>query len=308
MKCNHCGAQWSVSKEISSQLTSCPFCGAPLFEKEPALATIEDVLREIIRLEGVEVLRNGNRMISFFSDLAPHMTKERRVLRYFVDCNGNTLFLDVRNAKAADQRLRYQQVVYRMCNDLYIAEKAAQQVCSAFWSAVYGDMPIGEPTAPPKPSAPPTPPPAPDAESLYQKGAAYYNGGTANGKPIAQDFAKALPYLRQAAELGHEKACITLGNACKLGRGMQPDAVEAVKWYRKAAEKGNALAQNHMGVCYYNGQGVRQDHVEAARWFQLAADRGNVNSQHNIARAFEHGEGVTKDLVQAAKYYKMAAI
>ena len=32
MKCNHCGAQWSVSKEISSQLTSCPFCGAPLFE------------------------------------------------------------------------------------------------------------------------------------------------------------------------------------------------------------------------------------------------------------------------------------
>lgn len=147
----------------------------------------------------------------------------------------------------------------------------------------------------------------PDAEELYQQGCAYYNGSSLNGQKVVQDYAKAISLFTQAANLGSEKACVSLGNMYKLGRGTTPNLEEAVKWYQIAANKGNAKAQNHMGVCHYNGQGLPKNQTEAAKWFRLAADQGDMNSQYNLARAYDYGEGVPVNKVLAAQSYLKAA-
>lgn len=139
MRCGQCGASWSVSQEVQSTLTRCPFCGAELTPPvEKKFNSTEEVLQEIIRLHGVDVLRNASRTISFFCDLAPHMYKERRVLRYFLDCNGAQEMLELKESSETEQHRRCEQIVLQMQEELFVAEKAARSICHSFWVAVYG--------------------------------------------------------------------------------------------------------------------------------------------------------------------------
>ncbi len=57
------------------------------------------------------------------------------------------------------------------------------------------------------------------------------------------------------------------------GRGVPQDYAEAMKWYRKAAEQGHAKAQLFLGNMYFFGQGVSKDYVQAYMWYILAASR-----------------------------------
>ena len=63
---------------------------------------------------------------------------------------------------------------------------------------------------------------------------------------------------------------------------MAQDFAEAVHWYREAADQGLAAAQFNLGAAYNNGQGVAQDYLEAARWYRKAADQSAANAQHNL--------------------------
>ena len=321
MKCNHCHAQWSVDAQIASQLSSCPFCGKPLIGKKQTFDTMEAVLREIIRLEGVEALRNGNRMISIFSDLAPHLTRERRVLRYFVECDGNTVFLNLRGISREDQRVKYQQVVYRMCNELYIAEKAVNLVCNSVWTALYGEpfaaapenkQPVEQkpektrPPIPEKPTPVPTPK-TPDAEDIYRQGMAYLKGDVLNGQKYPQDSARALPLLRQAADLGNVNAQQEIGVLLYNGEGIPCNYSEAAFWFRKAAEQGNKWGQYNLGQCYNYGRGLSRDKAKALSWYRKAAAQGYVDAQVKAGAILYNGEDVTRDYREAVIWFRKAA-
>lgn len=143
MKCKHCNSEWNTSEELGSKLSSCPFCGKELIP-EPAPASkatsIQEVLQEIIRLHGIEAMEKGNRMISFYMDMAPApLRKEKTILDYLVRCNGNELLLEVKDQPLSQRQVRYEQVVDKLCSELYISEAAARKVCNAFCIAVYGE-------------------------------------------------------------------------------------------------------------------------------------------------------------------------
>ena len=90
-----------------------------------------------------------------------------------------------------------------------------------------------------------------DADALYQLGIAYILDENGHKKPDA-DFASAIPYLQQAAELGHAEAQATLGACYANGFGVACNYEQAHHWFAKAAEQGNATATYYLEKCDFN--------------------------------------------------------
>ena len=124
---------------------------------------------------------------------------------------------------------------------------------------------------------------------------------------LESDPAKAMEYIRDAAERGYPPAQYQLGVCYSVGNGVKQDKTEAVKWYRKAAKKGFAWAQNNLGVCYSKGSGVKQDNTEAVKWFRKAAEQGFDMAQFNLGGCYVVGEGVERDKAEAVKWFRKAA-
>ena len=95
-----------------------------------------------------------------------------------------------------------------------------------------------------------------------------------NGEGLKADRNEAVRWYRLAAEQGHLRAQVNLGNMYRAGDGLPKDQAEAAKWYRKAADQGDGSAQAHLGLLYSLGEGVTKDDVAAYKWFLLAAAQG----------------------------------
>ncbi len=168
-----------------------------------------------------------------------------------------------------------------------------------------------------------------DAEAQYRLGVFFYDrvtGPPADRDRSRADTAKALKWLRKAAEQGHAKAQCALGNHYDhagnfgffvsvlqeiyhaLGHFYDRNEVEAVKWYRKAAEQDYAHAQYELGYRYANGRGVERDEVEAAKWYHKAAAQNHARAQKSLGCCYRDGKGVTKNLVEAYKWFDFTGI
>ena len=133
MKCSKCNSEWTVPQNLSRSITNCPFCGAALASAPPRqLLTVEDVLEEITDRFGLEMLRNGAKTIALFSDLSPQLTRERRLLSYLIQGNGNVKLLEARNQDAQEQRICFMQVCQYMVDEQFVAEEAARKICMSF--------------------------------------------------------------------------------------------------------------------------------------------------------------------------------
>lgn len=121
------------------------------------------------------------------------------------------------------------------------------------------------------------------------------------------NYEKALPTIREFAEMGNASAQWILGDFYKNGNGVLKDLELAAIWYHRAIAEVPAtipadppepsamhrddwaLAVRHLqrlrtmcpavtatlGAMYFRGQGVRQDHIEAYKWFRLAEGYGH---------------------------------
>jgi TPR repeat protein len=89
---------------------------------------------------------------------------------------------------------------------------------------------------------------------------------------IPQDYAKAMKWLRLAADQGNADAQYSLGTKY-LDDGPAQDYGEAMKWLRLAADQEHAKAQLYLGIMYANGLGVPQDYLQAHMWLSLAVPR-----------------------------------
>ena len=88
MKCMHCKSEWNVSHEIAISMMNCPFCGCSLAPPKKEFANIEDVLVEIGKKFGMEVLSDGTKLGPYFADIAPNLSRQRRIVGYFVEHGG----------------------------------------------------------------------------------------------------------------------------------------------------------------------------------------------------------------------------
>lgn len=116
----------------------------------------------------------------------------------------------------------------------------------------------------------------------------------------------AIERLQGAAERGHVKAAVSLGDALMHGNGAAPAPAEALRWYQKAADGGATVALVRLGDFY----ALRSDGVETPRaleWYRKAADANSSTAMVRLGRMFSEGRGVPQDYALAATWLSRAA-
>jgi TPR repeat protein len=116
----------------------------------------------------------------------------------------------------------------------------------------------------------------------------------------------AVARLQAAAERGHVKAAVTLGDAFLNGNVIAPAPSEALRWYEKAAEGGSTMALVRLGDFYAR----RSDTVDVSRaleWYRKAADANISTAMIRLGRMFNEGQGVPQDYALAATWFSRAA-
>ena len=143
---------------------------------------------------------------------------------------------------------------------------------------------------------------------LFDKGVDYYIGR--NG--VAQDYAQAMNYFRQAAEMGLSAAQHNVGFMYEKGLGVTRNCPEAVKWYLKAAEQGYEDSQAELGEIYDEGRpGIPQDNEEAIKWYSKVANNPKSHLKSTQIASILHNMGTIyyekQDYPEALKWYRKAA-
>lgn len=139
MKCRFCNSEWNTSPSISASIKSCPFCGGRLSVHIDSFTTEYSVLQYIYERFGREFMRDGNRVLACFSDLAPSLKKEKRMLAYLFECNGHIQILDALE-DFSDMSLVVQRIVQQMSDELFVAEGIAQTIVNSYLQAVKSEI------------------------------------------------------------------------------------------------------------------------------------------------------------------------
>jgi TPR repeat protein len=149
------------------------------------------------------------------------------------------------------------------------------------------------------------------AAELGDADAQFISGGMYfQGLGTSRDFLKAFRLLRQAAQNGKSspESQRILAQAYLLGSGIPKNYEKARYWYDRAAESGDKEAQNELGFMYYIGNGVERNVAKATRYFREAARQGLPLAQYNMGIIYYTGNGVEQaDLIQAYAWFNLAA-
>lgn len=100
---------------------------------------LAQTLKRIVSEFGTQTLRNGKKTVALFADLAPQHKQEQTMLRYLIQCDGNTALLDALNKAPGEQRLAREKLIKRMMDDCLVSQQAATVICDSFWLAIGGN-------------------------------------------------------------------------------------------------------------------------------------------------------------------------
>jgi len=144
-----------------------------------------------------------------------------------------------------------------------------------------------------------------------------------NGEGLYQSrkYKEAIPYLRSAAENGHEEAMYLLGLLYWKGFGIAKDIDEAMKWFKLASTNGSYNAREELKKIekaglpqvdeYKMGYDAFQlkKYKEAVSWFNKAAAKGNMEAMFNLGMIYQLGAGteIPANEKEAVGWYQKAA-
>jgi TPR repeat protein len=111
-----------------------------------------------------------------------------------------------------------------------------------------------------------------------------------------QEFDKAVPILKQAAELGNAESQYNLGYCYQAGIGVEQNSEKAIEWYSKSAEKGWNDGLYAMMMAYGSGNGVQQDFNKAFSFALKCAENGDGTCMFNVINCYKEGMGTDKDI------------
>ena len=147
MKCRYCGHEHTPVGYY------CPKCGFDTRAND-----FLGILRELVRLQGKDILRDGSGLLNTLADIAPEFKKERNLLRCLVEVGGSQTIPAAAGTEAVRQAVI--QTAERMAEDYAMDRKSAEDFCALFASvAADGFMP--EPGNEPEPAPEPEPEPEP---------------------------------------------------------------------------------------------------------------------------------------------------
>ena len=102
---------------------------------------------------------------------------------------------------------------------------------------------------------------------------------------------KVLQTIREYEMLrpGDRVAACNLGYLYETGVGVAQSWADAVKWYRQAVEESEPRAQYNLAWCYEHGKGVPRDLRQARELYQAAAKQGYAGAQEAADRMEKDG-------------------
>lgn len=117
-----------------------------------------------------------------------------------------------------------------------------------------------------------------------------------------------LRWLRHAADGGHARAQLELGNALFDGtRGLTKDWKQSSSWLLRAAEQENSPAQVNISIAYSYGEGVPKDEAEALEWLYRALRNGDLGAAFNLGVMYYEGDGLAMDRKLGEYWLRRAA-
>lgn len=197
-------------------------------EPVPAMEDLKSVLAAIAAENGGEFPADNEKAALRFSELAPALVKEARLVDVFFACGGSADLSAVKNTTEAEQRAAVTSVVEEMHREYWIDESAANMICADFLAAIGAET-------------------AAEEETLCRLADRYYRG-----EGVPQDKEKAAELYNEAGNNGDMVAQYTLGYMYDKGDGIDKDRDKAMLWYEKAAEQGHEAAQNRLAVLKRN--------------------------------------------------------
>lgn len=193
-------------------------------ETAPVISDMKSALVAIVAENEGEFPADIEKAALRFSELAPDLVKEARLVDVFFACGGSADLVAVKNASEAEQRAAVASVVEEMYREYWIDKAAANMICADFLSAIGAEA-------------------AAEEETLCQLADRYYYGDG-----VSQDKEKAAELYNEAGNNGDVVAQYTLGYMYDKGDGIDKDREKAVVWYEKAAEQGHESAQNRLNI------------------------------------------------------------
>ena len=164
---------------------------------------------------------------------------------------------------------------------------------------------------------------------LFEQGLEYLSQQT------QESYAKAVPYFKQAANMGLPGAMYNLGLFYMFGNGVEESEKDAIRCFKNAAQFGHMEARiilqrdyslgpyymneddieiphdpeaaYQLGLKYFSGDGVPQDFLNAADCFESAACVDHAPSQFRYACCLIKGFGVEANPYEAFDWAKKAA-
>ena len=95
-------------------------------------------LKHIIDVYGLDILKDGNKLLAYYSDLSPKQQRERQMLEYLVKCNGHVILLNALYDTTDEQMRKKKLLVERMVAQVLVSDDIAETVCQNFWKAIGG--------------------------------------------------------------------------------------------------------------------------------------------------------------------------
>lgn len=111
-----------------------------------------------------------------------------------------------------------------------------------------------------------------------------------------QEFDKAIPILKQAAELGNAESQYNLGYCYRAGAGIEQNTDKAIYWFSKSADLAFNDGLYQMMMAYGNGDGVEQNHNKAFEYGLKCAENGDETCMWNVINCYYQGMGVDRDM------------
>jgi TPR repeat protein len=111
-----------------------------------------------------------------------------------------------------------------------------------------------------------------------------------------EQFDKAVPLIKQSAELGNAEAQYNLGFCYQAGVVVEKNQKSAFEWFSKSAEQGFNDALYQLMMAYGNGDGVEQDPKKAFYYALKCAENNDGTCMWNVVNCYYSGNGVEKNI------------
>ena len=133
MKCEKCLREWSDEQNFPS----CPFCGEAVNDTCPEFSSATDALKYMVKTYGEEIFLNPPQAISLFSDFAPGLSGERRLLKFCFELDIVKEIINRKNEDEKEKEILVGTYISKLQNRYFVSREWAEN-CIGWLECAFG--------------------------------------------------------------------------------------------------------------------------------------------------------------------------